>query len=283
MSSTDSDRYDIFFAGESLEGKDPQAVREALGRLFKADDATLDRLFSGRRQRIKGNCDSATALKYQKAITAAGGKVAVVRVEPEVAAEASAPGQTSPDHTAAVPQVPSQASSQAQAQSQAPSPNTAVEGSADSKPFAEEPPTQTMSLAPAGSDVLRPEERQVTERATLSLDHLSVAEQGEPLNPTAAETVPTVEPPSFEVAEVGSDLGPAERPDDPELPDVSALSLAPEGGDLSDCTPSSPEVTPVDLSHLDLAEAGSDLLQESERRRTEATAPDTSHLSVDDS
>ncbi|MDP5072133.1 MAG: hypothetical protein NWQ45_14645, partial [Congregibacter sp.] len=80
MATEHHERYDIAFGGECLEGHDPLAVREALGALFKADEATLDRLFSGTRQRIKRNCDKATALKYQKSLAAAGAKAIVSRV-----------------------------------------------------------------------------------------------------------------------------------------------------------------------------------------------------------
>ena len=37
-------QYNIYFGGQVLDGHQPAAVREALGKLFKADDATLDRI-----------------------------------------------------------------------------------------------------------------------------------------------------------------------------------------------------------------------------------------------
>ena len=69
-------QYDIYFAWEMLDGHEPAAVRAGLGKLFKADDATLDKLFSGKRLLIKRGCDKATALKYKQAMEKAGARPA---------------------------------------------------------------------------------------------------------------------------------------------------------------------------------------------------------------
>ena len=210
MSSADSERYDIFFAGQCLEGRDPQAVRAALGRLFKADEPTLDRLFCGQRQRIKGGCDAATANKYRQALTAAGAKVSIAPASGRVApaAAASSPPAAAPD---------------------------------------------------SGG--------------------LTLADAGERLGPATAE-VAALTPPDFDLAEVGADLGPPPSPP-PPAPDTSGLSLAREGGDLSDCAPEPAPAPALDLSHMALAEAGSDLLSEAERQRPQAAVPDTAHLSLE--
>ena len=210
MSSADSERYDIFFAGECLQGRDPQAVRAALGRLFKADDPTLDRLFCGQRQRIKGGCDAATANKYRQALTAAGAKVSI------------APAS----------------------------------GRAAASPTAASPP----AAAPDSG-------------------RLTLADAGERLGPASAD-VAALTPPDFDLAEVGADLGPPPSPS-PPAPDTSGLSLAREGGDLSDCAPEPAPAPALDLSHMELAEAGSDLLSEAERQRPQAAAPDTAHLTLE--
>ena len=214
MSSADSERYDIFFAGECLEGRDPQAVRAALGRLFKADEQTLNRLFCGQRQRIKGGCDTATANKYRQALTAAGAKVSIAPAADRVAATGAAASAAS-------------------------SPPTAAPDSG----------------------------------------RLTLADAGERLGPASAD-VAALTPPDFDLAEVGADLGPPPSPA-PPAPDTSGLSLAGEGGDLSDCAPEPAPAPALDLSHMELAEAGSDLLSEAERQRPQAAAPDTAHLSLE--
>ena len=215
MSSADSERYDIFFAGQCLEGRDPQAVRAALGRLFKADEPTLDRLFCGQRQRIKGGCDAATANKYRQALAAAGARVSIAPASGGVAAAAAA-----------------------------------------ASPAASSPP----AAAPDSG-------------------RLTLADVGERLGPATAE-VAALTPPDFDLAEVGADLGPPPSPP-PPAPDTSGLSLAREGGDLSDCAPEPAPAPALDLSHMALAEAGSDLLSEAERQRPQAVAPDTAHLSLE--
>ena len=237
MSSADSERYDIFFAGECLEGRNPQAVRAALGRLFKADEQTLDRLFCGQRQRIKGECDTATANKYRQALTAAGAKVSIAPAAGRVAAA----GASSPPASAAA------ASS---------SPAGAAASSSHAGAAASSPP----AAAPDSG-------------------RLTLADAGERLGPASAD-VAALTPPDFDLAEVGADLGPPPSPA-PPAPDTSGLSLAGEGGDLSDCAPEPAPAPALDLSHMELAEAGSDLLSEAERQRPQAAAPDTAHLSLE--
>ena len=65
-------RFDVYFAGQILDGKDPDNVRANLAKLFKADDSTLDLLFSGKAYLVKRECDRDTALKYKKAMERAG-------------------------------------------------------------------------------------------------------------------------------------------------------------------------------------------------------------------
>jgi hypothetical protein len=77
MANDAEQRFNIEFAGECLEGHSPEAVRAGLAALFKADAAALERLFSGKRQRIKRDCDKATALKYQKAMTGVGARAII--------------------------------------------------------------------------------------------------------------------------------------------------------------------------------------------------------------
>ena len=71
--------YNIYYAGEVLAGFDQSQVRKSLGALFKAGDATLDKLFSGKPQLLKRDCDEATALKYKQAMERAGVSLRAVR------------------------------------------------------------------------------------------------------------------------------------------------------------------------------------------------------------
>ena len=53
-------RYTVYFAGQILAGHTAEEVRSNLAKLFKADEATLDKLFSGSTQILKRDCDEAT-------------------------------------------------------------------------------------------------------------------------------------------------------------------------------------------------------------------------------
>jgi len=66
------DLYDLFFAGRIIQGKDPQQVRNAIARLFSADDQALERLFSGTSVKIKSSIDQDTAIQYRVAFRDAG-------------------------------------------------------------------------------------------------------------------------------------------------------------------------------------------------------------------
>jgi TM2 domain-containing membrane protein YozV/type II secretory pathway pseudopilin PulG len=65
-------RYKIIFEGKVAEGVDPETARGNLQRLLKVDDATLEKLFSGKRVVLKKGCDASVVKKYQAALTKAG-------------------------------------------------------------------------------------------------------------------------------------------------------------------------------------------------------------------
>lgn len=246
MGEDQEERYDIAFAGECLAGHDASAVREALGVLFKADDATLDRLFSGKRQSIKRLCDKATALKYQKSLAKAGAKAIVTRA------------------SSVTPQSPTAAPSST-------SPEADTSNAGDS-----------FALLPGGSDILRPDERTQQQDTEVDLSHLSLAEAGDRLSAeTDADNIGTpILAPDFDVAEAGARMAAPSEDRSIAAPDTSALDLAPVGEDLGEQSDASPAPT-VSTDHLDLADTGSDLLKAEERKVSDAAAPDTSHLELD--
>jgi hypothetical protein len=234
MSSDNEARFNVYFAGQCLDGFTEATVRDALGRLFKADAATLERLFSGSRQLIKRDCDRNTALTYQQAMKRVGAR-------PVIAPAGEAP------RSAAMPEPPAGAAG--------------------------------IALAPAGSDVLRPEERLRQAPVDIPTDHLRIEPVGERLSPEH-EIAATVEAPDFEVAAPGTTLhSPSENVATP-APDTSALSVSDRALDLSDCAPPPAEAPPLDLGHLAVEEGGALLLTEAERQPDPASAPDTSHLSL---
>ena len=68
----DDETFNIYYAGEVLDGHDAASVREGLAVLFNANDATLDKLFSGATHLIRRNLDREQALRYKAAMERAG-------------------------------------------------------------------------------------------------------------------------------------------------------------------------------------------------------------------
>lgn len=241
-----SDSYKLVFRGEVLEGQHPAVVRKRLGAAASFSDDQLDKLFSGQPVVVKRVADTATAARLQGLFKNAGARLRVLPVDEEA-----------PDGASAGPP------------SEAPAATPRPPASQDGAPAAFE-------LLPAGSDVLREDERPMQRAREVDTGDLAlekarfVVEEPQPAAPapdvsgiTVADvgvdlsvrrTTPevTVAAPSFEVAEVGVDLAPR------------AL----------------PAAAPVDFAQLnfEVAPAGTELGQV---KRTEAPpAPDTSHLSL---
>tara|TARA_R110000772_G_scaffold141114_7_gene250522 strand:+ start:21290 stop:22081 length:792 start_codon:yes stop_codon:yes gene_type:complete len=218
-------RYDVMFAGELLDGQDEATVRRNLGRLFKAGDQTLDKLFSGKPQLLKRGCDADVARKYREAIEGAGGKPIIRQVS-----------QDTPSG---------------------------------------------LTLAPPGSDVLRPEERAVKPSAVPSPPSLDVAEVGARLAAPSAPPPPPPDTSHLTLGEVGDTIPTLEHNTAAApIPD-SGLSLAAPGSDLLEGT-SRPAAREVDVSGISLAPPGADVLESQYRKRDTAAAPDTSGISLAD-
>ncbi len=268
--------YNIHYAGEVLEGQDPAAVRVRLGKLFKAPEATLDKLFSGQPQLLKRDCDKATALKYKKAMEQAGAK-------PLISA-ASNPGQASSS-----PPEPDPAKPAAQAQSAAE--RIAALAAAPDVGYRKETPAPVaepaavarddgLSVNPAQGELLRPDERR--EDVVSDIDVSAFSAQGD-YQRLEAEAAPAPPPPDTTHLDMGAagELIP-NLPSElaPLSPDTSALVLSPEGTDFSDCAAPEAMAPQLDLSAIDLAPEGSDVLEEQYRQRETAAPPATDHLSL---
>jgi len=74
--------FEVVFCGEIGEGRDLAEVRAKVGALFKADEARLAHLFSGKRVVIKKNIDQATAEKYKTALNRAGALCEIKSLSP---------------------------------------------------------------------------------------------------------------------------------------------------------------------------------------------------------
>lgn len=64
--------FEVAFSGQIVDGADLAQVKAKVGQMFKADEAKLVHLFSGKRVVIKKNIDQQTAAKYESALSKVG-------------------------------------------------------------------------------------------------------------------------------------------------------------------------------------------------------------------
>ena len=83
--------YNIVFEGKTVPEKDIDSVKKALMNILKADEQSIDRLFSGKRVLIRKNVEAGTAKKFQKAFEDIGAICNLEQVK--VSGEVSAPNQ----------------------------------------------------------------------------------------------------------------------------------------------------------------------------------------------
>ncbi|UTW44109.1 hypothetical protein KFE80_06740 [bacterium SCSIO 12696] len=131
---------EIVFRGDIAPGHTMVEVRDNLRELFKADDAQLAKLFSGRPVVVRRNLDQTAALRYQQAMGKAG---AVVEVR-EAALATTSVG------------------------------DTATAPAEQEDDISDEPWT----LFPVGANLLRPEERHQQPQVELNVADISVAPVG---------------------------------------------------------------------------------------------------------
>jgi hypothetical protein len=262
-------RYNVYYAGQLLQGQHPDVVRARLGKLFNADQQTLERLFSGKAQLLKRECDRATALKYKQAMERAGA-LPLIRVSEDTSAVQAppsvAPGAMTTAETNATMAVAAE---------------TGEHDSAGAGAWRGAPPAAgEMRLAPPGAELLLESERHHPVQREIDTSGLDLGATGDRLSPRQPPPPPAPETGHLTIAAAGEEIPnlPAGQP--PQPPDVSALDLTPPGTDFSDCTAPEPTPPALDLSGLDFAPAGSDLLEAQYRRRPQEQWPDTDHLSL---
>ena len=202
--------FDVFFDGQCLPGFEQQEVRENLQALFKASNEIMDLLFSGKEQKVKGGLDEAGAKRYASALRKAGAKP-LVRKKPSIQ--------------------PSRVNS-------------------DAATFKRPANTGTFDLSPAGSMILRPEEKPEVIPVKVNTDHLNALEPG--VYPEPAD-IPVADVPATNHLRISDNYEPMGRVILPAKRfNLSAYQLAEEGHDLSEfARPLLPTVEP--MLELDLA------------------------------
>ena len=71
--------FDLYFAGKILAGENVDVVRQRVGKIFRADERTLQLLFSGTPVRIKSGVDQEAAIRYRVVLRDAG---ALLEIKP---------------------------------------------------------------------------------------------------------------------------------------------------------------------------------------------------------
>jgi hypothetical protein len=293
-----SESYDIYFAGKIVEGFDEASVRENVARLFKADEKTLARLFSGTPQLVKRGVDKPTALKYKTALNRAGA-VPVIRAAVGTQPTPAPASETPPSAAVAEKTVTEPApdasgrtgtlaerlaaltgeSAPAAAAAASPAAPATTDASGQAQPADTD---ANLSLAPVGSDVLKADERPVVEELQIdtSAIELAEAEDDTPLAAPAEPPPPAPDTSHLAMGEVGEVIPHIETVVPLLNPDVSHLSMGEVGEPIPHLEIHRQPVNP-DISGIDLAPEGSDLLEAQYRRHITATAPNTDHLSLE--
>ncbi len=281
--------YDIFFAGQLVDGVDETTARSRLGQLFKANEATLDKLFSGKPMAIKRGLDKAGAIKYKRAMEKAGA-VALVRAQaaPEPA-PAPPPNDTfndddlpsSADIAAPAP-APESGSMADRIAALASEPAAASTSRAASFGDTSEVAEGNMTLAAAGSDVLNEDERTQVESVEVDTSGINLASGFEEPEALGGSTEPALDPDTshLSMGEVGEDIPHLEVEVEELDPDVSHLSMGEVGEDIPHLE-TEVEVINPDTSAISLAPEGSDVLEEQYRKHEDASAPSTDHINLE--
>lgn len=236
--------YDIYFAGRLLEGFNEDQVRSNLASLFKADDKILDTLFSGKPQLLKKGVDKAGAIKYKTAMHKAGAMIAV----------------------------------RSQSTETGPKPAAQQATPAESTPSTRE---EEFSFAAVGSDVLSDDERQHIEPVAIDNSDLQVAS---PFSEPEAQTAPA--PPAPDTSHISLATARGDIPNIETInvlvePDISDISLAPEGIDFSDYHGDGIPVMEPDTGAISLAPSGSNLIEDDYEKKDLLPPPSTDHLQLE--
>ena len=278
-------QFDIIFRGDIVFGHQLADVKLKLQQLFKADAAKVDALFSGRPVPLKRGLDGVSAQKYKEALIKAGAQVDIVAAS-DIKPAAIARPATSAEPVASLAQ---------RLQQQTVVENDAAEKLAKQREqMVRETVPQPIikseqsswSLAPVGSDLLKPTEKIVTEPLIVDISSISLRPEGGNIL-DASEQPPVfhtqVAVPNFGIAEIGANMvNPDEKLELPLLElELADWTLGDLGEDLISQSEKALVVVPVipDLN-VGLAPAGADLGQL--KPKVNVLIPDTSRIRLAD-
>jgi hypothetical protein len=197
--------FEVAFSGKISAGANMGEVKARIAKMFKADNAKLAQLFSGKRIVIKKNIDRATAAKYKTALNRAGAECEVKLIGGAPAAATARPAKS------AQPARKAKSASAAPAVQSA-APAVQIETNYDGEVA---PPPQVDPLGISGDQI---------EDLKASIAPVGSELQDDYQEPEA----PVFDLSGLDVAPVGSELNTAKKRPDPPPPDTSGISMADE-------------------------------------------------------
>jgi len=206
-----SERFQLMFRGEILDGQHKAVVKKRLAQLLNIDDDRAQRLFAGEPVVIKKDVDRVTAERCRADFKKAGARLRVTG-DAEAAAD---PADT-----------PADADADADASGEDPTiaEAGAMMSDADDEPAPEPPDTSHLSVAETGSDLLVEEHR--AEQVVLDVDpDFDLAAPGADLGQITADAVDVEIDPDFTVAPPGADMDESEKSAPPAPPDTTHINL----------------------------------------------------------
>jgi hypothetical protein len=189
--------FEVAFSGKISEGVDVDDVKSKVGKMFSADEAKLEQLFSGKRIVIKKNVDQATATKYKTALNRAGADCEVKSMD----------GESDSASVAAAPVAAAVATPAATTASKPVSQEYETEYDGEV-----EPPPQVDPLGITGDQI---------EDLSASLAPVGSELQSD----YAVAETPQIDTSELDVAPVGSELNTAKKEPEPPPPDISGITL----------------------------------------------------------
>ena len=251
--------FDIYFSGKILPDNDLDAVKQQVGKVFKANESMLEQLFSGKAVKIKKAVNMDTAIKYRVKFREIG---AIVDIRPRAVAasipvETATQEDTQPDLSAV--QAAAIETTEEDIQTIAPAAldsSLATPGSIiDETPEvpAAQINTDGMDLGPANQGSLEEFAQPVEPAKIPDISQLDISNTTEPLDATP-------EPPPLEV-------------------DISDMQIDAFTGPLDDTPP--PPPADIDTSELTAAEANTGSLEEFDSRPEPVPLPDISKLKME--
>lgn len=219
--------FEVVFEGRILPGRETSEVKAALARMFKAPEASIERLFAGNLVVIRKDLDYASALRYVSAMREAG---ALSRLREQDGG-------------------PSQPRKVSDSWSVAPVGEN-LGGPPKAPPVPPQVNLEQFSLAPVGADMSEGIEKLPVPE--VDVPQVSIAEVGAQLG-TPREVVPVAigDIDSIGLAEVGAQLGTPREVVPVAVGDIDSITLAEVGATL-DTREKIPPPPPPDTAHIKL-------------------------------